>query len=59
MSLEGLSLYHNCLRSLPPAIANLQALTHLNVRYSGKGGSRGQLEQRARVRAGSQVQRPP
>ncbi|XP_034286742.1 leucine-rich repeat and calponin homology domain-containing protein 4 isoform X1 [Pantherophis guttatus] len=31
MSLEGLSLYHNCLRSLPPAIANLQALTHLNV----------------------------
>ncbi|XP_058037312.1 leucine-rich repeat and calponin homology domain-containing protein 4 isoform X2 [Ahaetulla prasina] len=31
MSLEGLSLYHNCLRSLPPAIANLQALTHLNI----------------------------
>ncbi|XP_039180714.1 leucine-rich repeat and calponin homology domain-containing protein 4 isoform X2 [Crotalus tigris] len=31
MSLEGLSLYHNCLRSLPPAIANLQALTYLNV----------------------------
>ncbi|KAG8148267.1 hypothetical protein E2320_022318, partial [Naja naja] len=31
MSLEGLSLYHNCLRSLPPALANLQALTHLNV----------------------------
>ncbi|XP_032091027.1 leucine-rich repeat and calponin homology domain-containing protein 4 isoform X2 [Thamnophis elegans] len=31
MSLEGLSLYHNCLRSLPPAMANLQALTHLNV----------------------------
>lgn len=39
MSLEGLSLYHNCLRSLPPAIANLQALTYLNVRYPGKGGS--------------------
>ncbi|XP_062993605.1 leucine-rich repeat and calponin homology domain-containing protein 4 isoform X2 [Elgaria multicarinata webbii] len=31
MSLEGLSLYHNCLRSIPPAIANLQALTYLNV----------------------------
>ncbi|KAM6453301.1 leucine-rich repeat and calponin homology domain-containing protein 4 isoform 2-T2 [Liasis olivaceus] len=31
MSLEGLSLYHNCLRSLPPAIANLQALTYLNI----------------------------
>ncbi|KAJ7313315.1 hypothetical protein JRQ81_004605 [Phrynocephalus forsythii] len=31
MSLEGLSLYHNCLRSLPAAIANLQALTYLNV----------------------------
>uniref|UniRef100_A0A8D2LI95 Leucine-rich repeat and calponin homology domain-containing protein 4 n=1 Tax=Varanus komodoensis TaxID=61221 RepID=A0A8D2LI95_VARKO len=31
MSLEGLSLYHNCLRSIPPAIANLQALTYLNL----------------------------
>ncbi|KAH0626017.1 hypothetical protein JD844_000714 [Phrynosoma platyrhinos] len=31
MSLEGLSLYHNCLRSIPAAIANLQALTYLNV----------------------------
>ncbi|XP_061446833.1 leucine-rich repeat and calponin homology domain-containing protein 4 isoform X2 [Rhineura floridana] len=31
MSLEGLSLYHNCLRSIPSAIANLQALTYLNV----------------------------
>ncbi|XP_074839101.1 leucine-rich repeat and calponin homology domain-containing protein 4 [Carettochelys insculpta] len=31
VSLEGLSLYHNCLRSLPPAIANLQALTYLNL----------------------------
>ncbi|XP_053115457.1 leucine-rich repeat and calponin homology domain-containing protein 4 isoform X2 [Hemicordylus capensis] len=31
VSLEGLSLYHNCLRSIPPAIANLQALTYLNV----------------------------
>ncbi|XP_042327791.1 LOW QUALITY PROTEIN: leucine-rich repeat and calponin homology domain-containing protein 4 [Sceloporus undulatus] len=31
MSLEGLSLYHNCLRSIPATIANLQALTYLNV----------------------------
>ncbi|XP_015283381.1 PREDICTED: leucine-rich repeat and calponin homology domain-containing protein 4 [Gekko japonicus] len=31
MSLEGLTLYHNCLRSIPPAIANLQALTYLNL----------------------------
>nr|XP_008122621.1 PREDICTED: LOW QUALITY PROTEIN: leucine-rich repeat and calponin homology domain-containing protein 4 [Anolis carolinensis] len=31
MSLEGLSLYHNCLRSIPAAIANLQALTYLNL----------------------------
>ncbi|XP_075764559.1 leucine-rich repeat and calponin homology domain-containing protein 4 isoform X2 [Pelodiscus sinensis] len=31
VSLEGLSLYHNCLRSIPPAIANLQALTYLNL----------------------------
>ncbi|XP_027568200.1 leucine-rich repeat and calponin homology domain-containing protein 4 [Pipra filicauda] len=30
-SLEGLSLYHNCLRSVPPAIANLQALSHLDL----------------------------
>ncbi|XP_063281345.1 LOW QUALITY PROTEIN: leucine-rich repeat and calponin homology domain-containing protein 4 [Prinia subflava] len=30
-SLEGLSLYHNCLRSVPPAIANLQALAHLDL----------------------------
>lgn len=33
VSLEGLSLYHNCLRSVPPAIANLQALAHLDLRY--------------------------
>ncbi|KAF4799765.1 hypothetical protein TURU_051430 [Turdus rufiventris] len=31
VSLEGLSLYHNCLRSVPPAIANLQALSHLDL----------------------------
>ncbi|XP_050789234.1 LOW QUALITY PROTEIN: leucine-rich repeat and calponin homology domain-containing protein 4 [Gopherus flavomarginatus] len=31
VSLEGLSLYHNCLRSIPPAIANLQSLTYLNL----------------------------
>uniref|UniRef100_A0A8B9NDU9 Calponin-homology (CH) domain-containing protein n=1 Tax=Accipiter nisus TaxID=211598 RepID=A0A8B9NDU9_9AVES len=31
VSLEGLSLYHNCLRSVSPAIANLQALTHLDL----------------------------
>ncbi|XP_069071755.1 leucine-rich repeat and calponin homology domain-containing protein 4 isoform X3 [Pleurodeles waltl] len=31
ISLESLSLYHNCLRSIPPAIVNLQALTHLNI----------------------------
>uniref|UniRef100_A0A8B9PHR3 Uncharacterized protein n=1 Tax=Apteryx owenii TaxID=8824 RepID=A0A8B9PHR3_APTOW len=27
----SLNLYHNCLRSIPPAIANLQALTYLNL----------------------------
>ncbi|XP_069501204.1 leucine-rich repeat and calponin homology domain-containing protein 4 isoform X2 [Ambystoma mexicanum] len=31
ISLESLSLYHNCLRSIPQAIVNLQALTHLNI----------------------------
>ncbi|XP_074424212.1 leucine-rich repeat and calponin homology domain-containing protein 4 isoform X3 [Larus michahellis] len=31
VSLEGLSLYHNCLRSVSPAIANLQALAHLDL----------------------------
>ncbi|XP_065426543.1 leucine-rich repeat and calponin homology domain-containing protein 4 isoform X5 [Chrysemys picta bellii] len=31
VSLEGLSLYHNCLRTIPPAIANLQSLTYLNL----------------------------
>lgn len=31
ISLESLTLYHNCLRSIPQAIVNLQALTHLNV----------------------------
>uniref|UniRef100_A0A8C3SDH2 Leucine-rich repeat and calponin homology domain-containing protein 4 n=1 Tax=Chelydra serpentina TaxID=8475 RepID=A0A8C3SDH2_CHESE len=31
VSLEGLSLYHNCVRTIPPAIANLQSLTYLNL----------------------------
>ncbi|XP_056673735.1 leucine-rich repeat and calponin homology domain-containing protein 4 isoform X1 [Monodelphis domestica] len=31
MSLEGLSLYHNCLRCLNPALGNLTALTYLNL----------------------------
>lgn len=42
VSLEGLSLYHNCLRSVPPAIANLQALSHLDLRYGpAPRGARG------------------
>lgn len=32
VSLEGLSLYHNCLRCLNPALGNLTALTYLNLR---------------------------
>ncbi|XP_036680636.1 leucine-rich repeat and calponin homology domain-containing protein 4 isoform X7 [Balaenoptera musculus] len=31
VSLEGLSLYHNCLRCLNPALGNLTALTYLNL----------------------------
>ncbi|KAM9056554.1 leucine-rich repeat and calponin homology domain-containing protein 4 isoform 1-T1 [Megaptera novaeangliae] len=31
VSLEGLSLYHNCLRGLNPALGNLTALTYLNL----------------------------
>ncbi|XP_015196042.2 leucine-rich repeat and calponin homology domain-containing protein 4 isoform X4 [Lepisosteus oculatus] len=31
ISLETLSLYHNCIRSIPPSIGNLQALTYLNI----------------------------
>lgn len=34
VSLEALSLYHNCLRSVPPAIANLHSLAHLDLRYA-------------------------
>lgn len=31
VSLEGLSLYHNCLKCLNPALGNLTALTYLNL----------------------------
>ncbi|XP_069805944.1 leucine-rich repeat and calponin homology domain-containing protein 4 isoform X2 [Dendropsophus ebraccatus] len=31
VSLESLTLYHNCLRSLSPSLGNLQVLTHLNI----------------------------
>ncbi|XP_059104766.1 leucine-rich repeat and calponin homology domain-containing protein 4 isoform X2 [Peromyscus eremicus] len=31
VSLEGLNLYHNCLRCLNPALGNLTALTYLNL----------------------------
>ncbi|MFT7809767.1 leucine-rich repeat and calponin homology domain-containing protein 4 [Arapaima gigas] len=31
ISLETLSLYHNCIRSITPAICHLQALTYLNI----------------------------
>nr|XP_033780931.1 leucine-rich repeat and calponin homology domain-containing protein 4 isoform X2 [Geotrypetes seraphini] len=31
ISLESLSLYHNCLRSIPLAITNLQTLAYLNI----------------------------
>ncbi|XP_028911963.1 leucine-rich repeat and calponin homology domain-containing protein 4, partial [Ornithorhynchus anatinus] len=31
VSLEGLSLYHNCLRGLNPGLGNLTALTYLNL----------------------------
>ncbi|XP_053317901.1 leucine-rich repeat and calponin homology domain-containing protein 4 [Spea bombifrons] len=30
ISLESLNLYHNCLRSVPPAASHLQVLTYLN-----------------------------
>ncbi|KAJ3590683.1 hypothetical protein NHX12_008632 [Muraenolepis orangiensis] len=31
VSLESLTLYHNCLRSVPDSLVNLQALTYLNI----------------------------
>ncbi|XP_075703456.1 leucine-rich repeat and calponin homology domain-containing protein 4 isoform X2 [Rhinoderma darwinii] len=31
VSLESLTLYHNCLRTLPPSFSNLQVLTYLNI----------------------------
>ncbi|CAL8352357.1 unnamed protein product [Lota lota] len=31
VSLENLNLYHNCLRTLPDSLVNLQALTYLNI----------------------------
>ncbi|XP_028654003.1 leucine-rich repeat and calponin homology domain-containing protein 4 isoform X2 [Erpetoichthys calabaricus] len=31
ISLESLSLYHNCARSIPEAVCNLQALTYINI----------------------------
>ncbi|XP_066536765.1 leucine-rich repeat and calponin homology domain-containing protein 4 isoform X2 [Hoplias malabaricus] len=31
ISLETLSIYHNCVRSLPPSLCQLQALTYLNL----------------------------
>ncbi|XP_067883135.1 DISP complex protein LRCH3-like isoform X1 [Heterodontus francisci] len=34
ISLETLNLYHNCVRNIPSAITNLQALTYLNVSRS-------------------------
>ncbi|XP_048476103.1 DISP complex protein LRCH3 isoform X3 [Rhincodon typus] len=34
ISLETLNLYHNCVRSIPKAITNLQALTYLNISRS-------------------------
>lgn len=30
--LETLNLYHNCIKSIPEAIKNLQMLTYLNIR---------------------------
>ena len=32
VSLENLNLYQNCIRYVPEAILNLQALTFLNIR---------------------------
>lgn len=34
ISLEVLNLYHNCVRTIPTSIANLQSLTYLNVSRS-------------------------
>ncbi|XP_077117664.1 leucine-rich repeat and calponin homology domain-containing protein 4 isoform X1 [Ranitomeya variabilis] len=31
VSLESLTLYHNCLRTLPPSFSNLQVLSYLNI----------------------------
>ncbi|XP_066450010.1 leucine-rich repeat and calponin homology domain-containing protein 4 isoform X2 [Eleutherodactylus coqui] len=31
VSLESLTLYHNCLRTLSPSLSNLQVLTYLNI----------------------------
>ncbi|XP_043933284.1 leucine-rich repeat and calponin homology domain-containing protein 4 isoform X2 [Protopterus annectens] len=31
ISLESLSLYHNCVRNIPQSVVNLQALTYLNI----------------------------
>lgn len=30
--LETLNLYHNCIKSIPESIKNLQMLTYLNIR---------------------------
>lgn len=30
--LETLNLYHNCIKTIPEAIKNLQMLTYLNIR---------------------------
>lgn len=43
VSLEGLSLYHNCLRCLNPALGNLTALTYLNLRWGQAGMGRRSL----------------
>ncbi|KAG8144689.1 hypothetical protein E2320_013147, partial [Naja naja] len=32
--LETLNLYHNCIKSIPEAIKNLQMLTYLNIRWA-------------------------
>lgn len=33
VSLEALNLYHNCIKIIPEALANLRMLTYLNIRY--------------------------
>ena len=38
-SLEKLNCYHNVIRCLPEALVQLQALVHLNLRYSTTLGS--------------------